>query len=161
VSIREARPDEAETLAEIQRDACVAAFPHIFPSERYPFPMDDVRARWAVALPDPEVSVLVAESEGRPVGLAGFRAEWLDGLYVVPDVWAGGIGSVLHDHALERVRGLGSVRCHLWVLEANERARGFYERHGWRENGQTRVVPFPPHPLDVGYTIELDSRVAP
>jgi putative acetyltransferase len=158
--IREARPDEAEALAEIQRDACLAAFAHIFPPDLYPFPMDDVRERWITALADPETAVLVAEADGRAVGLAGFRAEWLDGLYVAPECWAGGVGLALHDRVLERLRERDSNRCHLWVLEDNERARRFYERHGWQENGLTRVVPFPPNPLDVGYTIDLDSRLA-
>jgi RimJ/RimL family protein N-acetyltransferase len=27
----------------------------------------------------------------------------------------------------------------LWVLEANERARRFYERGGWKADGETRV----------------------
>jgi RimJ/RimL family protein N-acetyltransferase len=62
---------------------------------------------------------------------------------------------MLHDRALEVVRGLGSMRCHLWVLEENARARRFYERHGWRENGRTRAVPYPPNPLDVGYTLDF------
>jgi hypothetical protein len=42
---------------------------------------------------------------------------------------------------------------HLWTLEDNARARWFYERRGWRLNGETRVVPFPPSPLDVGYQL--------
>jgi hypothetical protein len=37
----------------------------------------------------------------------------------------------------------------------NARARRFYEKRGWRLNGNERVVPFPPHPLDVGYSIDL------
>jgi len=41
------------------------------------------------------------------------------------------------------------------VLEENARARRFYERRGWQENGRTRVVPFPPNPLDVGYTLDF------
>jgi len=155
--IRETRADEAEALAEIQRDACLTAFAHIFPPDLYPFPMDEVRERWTTALADPEVSVLVADVDARPVGLAGYRLEWLDGLYVVPDVWARGIGRELHDQVLARLRELGSTRCHLWVLEANDRARRFYERHGWRENGETRVVPFPPNPIDFGYTIDLQN----
>ena len=53
------------------------------------------------------------------------------------------------------MRDLGSVRCHLWVLEDNARARRFYERRGWEENGETRVVEFPPNPLDVGYTLDF------
>lgn len=30
-----------------------------------------------------------------------------------------------------------------------------YEKHGWRLNGSERVVPFPPHPLDISYSIGL------
>jgi len=157
--IREARSDEAEALAELQRDASLAALAHIFPPERYPFPLDDVRERWRAALVDPGMFVLVAEEDGRPVGLAGARRDWLDGLYVAPTHWGTGVAADLHDRALELVRAGGSHECRLWVLEGNERARRFYERLGWRENGDTRVVPFPPNPIDVGYTIDLDSRM--
>jgi GNAT superfamily N-acetyltransferase len=153
--IREARPDEDELLAEIQRDASLAALAHIFPPEEYPFPLDAVRQRWRDALDDPLTTVLVASQDGAPVGAAGCRAEWLDGLYVAPASWGRGIGRSLHDDVLRRLRSGGSTRCHLWVLEHNDRARRFYERLGWRENGETRVVPFPPNPTDVGYSIEL------
>jgi len=158
--IREARPDEAGALAEIQRDASVSAFGHIFPPERYPYPLDEVRARWSSAVADPEITVLVAEVDGERAGVAGCRAEWLDGLYVHHQYWGHGVGRALHDEVLDRLRAGGSLRCHLWVLEANDRARQFYERLGWRENGDTRVVPFSPNPIDVGYTIELETTLA-
>ena len=158
--IREARLDEAEALAGIQRAASVAAFAHIFPPDRHPYPIDDVRARWVVAVEDPELTVLVAELNGAPAAVAGCRAEWLDGLYVRPEHWGLGLGRKLHDEVLDRLRANGSPRCHLWVLEDNERARRFYEGLGWHENGDTRVVPFPPNPIDVGYTIELETTLA-
>jgi GNAT superfamily N-acetyltransferase len=158
--IRQARLDEVEALAEIQRDASVEAFAHIFPPERYPYPFDDVRARWAGAVEDPALIVLVAEVDGAPGGVAGCRTEWLDGLYVRPEHWRRGLGRRLHDEVLDRLRTSGSSRCHLWVLADNDVARRFYERLGWRENGHTRVVPFPPNPIDVGYTIELETRLA-
>jgi hypothetical protein len=41
------------------------------------------------------------------------------------------------------------------AAEAVRPARRFYEKHGWRLNGSEQVVPFPPHPLDVGYSIDL------
>jgi GNAT superfamily N-acetyltransferase len=72
-----------------------------------------------------------------------------------PSGGAGEVGRALHDEVLSRQRADGRTRCNLWVLEENARARRFYERLGWRENGDTRVVPFPPHPTDVGYSIEL------
>jgi len=158
--IREARLGEAEALAEIQRDASVAAFAHIFPPELYPYPLGDVRARWSDAVANPEITVFGAELDGEPAGVAGCLAEWLDGLYVRRQFWGRGVGRTLHDEVLDRLRSGGSPRCHLWALEGNERARRFYERRGWRENGDTRVVPFPPHPIDVGYTIELETTLA-
>ena len=153
--IREARPDEAETLAAIQRDASLAANAHIFPPELYPFPTAEIVERWQDFLDDPAITVLVCEEEGAAVGVAGSHAEWLDGLYVLPERWRRGVGRRLHDEVLERRRNAGGRRCNLWVLELNDRARRFYERLGWHENGDTRVVPFPPNPIDVGYSIEL------
>jgi GNAT superfamily N-acetyltransferase len=153
--IRQARRDEAETLAAIQRDASLAALAHIFPPERYPYPIAEIRQRWRDALADPVIAVLVVEQDGVIVGVAACRAEWLDGLYVVPALWGHGVGRELHDEVVDRLRAGGSARCHLWVLEHNDRARRFYERLGWRQNGDTRVVPFPPNPIDVGYSIEL------
>jgi GNAT superfamily N-acetyltransferase len=98
---------------------------------------------------------LIAVSGVEPVGAALVSAEWLDGLYVVPERWGSGLADELHDRALALVQGLGSAKCHLWVLEHNARARCFYERRGWHENGRTRVVEYPPNPLDVGYTLDF------
>jgi GNAT superfamily N-acetyltransferase len=153
--IREARPDEAVVLAAIQRDASLAALAHVFPPELYAYPSDEVTQRWEEFLADDGVTVLVAEEDGAPTGVAGCRSEWLDGLYVLPQWWSRGVGRALHDEVLDRLRADGCERCHLWVLEGNERARRFYERLGWAENGTSRVVPFPPNPIDVGYTVAL------
>jgi GNAT superfamily N-acetyltransferase len=153
--IRQAGLDEAPTLAAIQRDASLAALAHIFPPDRYPYPMAEVTERWEEALADEAVSVFVADEDGTTAGVAGARAEWLDGLYVLPEWWSRGVGRALHDYVLEQLRAAGSAECHLWVLEDNDRARRFYERLGWHVDGTSRVVPFPPNPIDLGYSIEL------
>jgi GNAT superfamily N-acetyltransferase len=114
--IRQARADEAETLAAIQRDASLAALAHIFPPERYPYPIAEIRQRWSDALADPVMTVLVAEQDTAIGGVAACRAEWLDGLYVRPALWGHGVGRELHDEVLDRLRAGGSARCHLWVL---------------------------------------------
>jgi GNAT superfamily N-acetyltransferase len=155
VVVREARADEAETLVRIQAEASLAALAHVFPPDRYPYPYDAVRERWQVVLADADARVLVAEAGDAAVGVAAVRPGWLDGLYVVPERWGTGAAPLLHDRALAAVRGMGSRECRLWVLDANDRARRFYERRGWRENGTTRAVPFPPNPIDVGYGIDL------
>jgi RimJ/RimL family protein N-acetyltransferase len=144
--IRASGPHEAEAHHAVQRAACVEAFPHVFPPDRYPFPDEAVLARWRTFTG----SVLVADDGERVVGLAAFDACWLGGLYVVPELWGTGLAGELHDAALAAMPDCPEIR--LWTLEENHRARRFYERRGWRPNGETRVVPYPPEPLDVGYS---------
>jgi GNAT superfamily N-acetyltransferase len=155
LEIRAARQDEAPTLAGVQELASITALAHVFPPERYPYPRAAVHARWAAAVEATETRALIAVSDDEPVGAACVSAGWLDGLYVVPGRWGTGLGAELHDRALDEVRDLGSVSCRLWVLEDNARARRFYERRGWRENGESRVVEFPPYPLDIGYSLDF------
>lgn len=154
VRLRDGAAGDAEVAAAIQERASTAAFAHIFPPDRYPFPRDEIRDRWSSLLTG-EHRVLVAEREDEAVGVAAVRSGWLDGLYVVPESWGSGVAARLHDAALDHCRSLGDRECRLWVLEQNARARRFYERRGWELDGTTRVVPFPPNPLDVGYTIRL------
>ena len=153
--IREARADEGPILAAVCERASLAALGHIFPPETYPYPRKAVRARWNAAVADPGARTLIAFSEEEPLGAACVTDGWLQGLYVVPERWGTGLADELHDRALELVRNLGSASCKLWVLEDNIRARRFYERRGWRENGESRVVEFPPNPLDIGYSLDF------
>jgi GNAT superfamily N-acetyltransferase len=140
--IRVATTDEAATLAAVQREASLAGFGHIFAPELHPYPDDAILERWRT-FPG---SILVAERDGRVVGVAAVEAEWLHGFYVLPELWGTGVADELHAAALDR----GVVT--LWCLAENHRARRFYEKRGWRENGRTRVVEYPPHPIDVGYS---------
>ena len=153
--IRRARPDESGTLLRIQRAAAVAAFAHVFPPDRYPFPDDGVRADWERTLADPAIEVYIADVAGEPAASVAVGDGFLRNLYVLPEHQGTGIGSTLHDHALERLRALGWAEAKLWTLEENHGARRFYEQRGWSLNGETREVPFPPNPLDVGYSRSL------
>jgi tRNA dimethylallyltransferase len=153
--LRPARAEDAESAFEVQRAASLGALAHIYPPDRYPFPDDAIRERWREAIADAGGSVLVAERGGRIAGVAAAKDGWLNGLYVVPEEWGNGVADRLHDEALRALAAAGSTTARLWVLEDNARARRFYERRGWRRDGSERVVPFPPHPLDVGYSKEL------
>ena len=139
--MRAARPDEADTLLAIQREAAVDAFAHVYPPERYPFPDDAIREVWAEALADPEVEVYVAEVEGDTVGAVSVGRGYLSTLYVVPGLQGQGVGSALHDLALERLRAQGVREARLWTLSENDSGRRFYERRGWRLTDAGRPVP--------------------
>ena len=119
----------------MQERASVAALAHIFPPDLYPYPREAVRARWAAALVQPETRALIAVSGDEPVGAACVMDGWLEGFYVVPERWGSGLADELH--------------------EDNVRARRFYERRGWRENGDSRIVEFSPNPLDIGYSLDF------
>jgi GNAT superfamily N-acetyltransferase len=155
LTIRPARADDLETLLAIQREAAVTAFAHVFPQDRYPFPSDDIRELWREALADSEIETYVAEAHCVPVGSVSIDSEWLRKLYVLPAHQGTGVGSALHDLAVERLRARGCTRARLWTLDQNGPARRFYERRGWTLTEVTRVVPFPPNPRDVQYAKTL------
>jgi len=83
--------------------------------------------------------VIVAEFDGDMVGFAAVVGGELDGLFVEPDMWGGGIGRALVDAAAHQARQKGLS---LTVI-ANPTARGFYESCGFSVEGdeQTRFGP--------------------
>ncbi|MGH2933445.1 MAG: GNAT family N-acetyltransferase [Gaiellaceae bacterium] len=149
--MRRAGADDLETLLAIQKDSSLAGFAHIYPPTRYPYPDEGVREQTLQTLADGAVALIDDAEEGFALVTEG----WLQKLYVRPVAWGSGVAGELHDAALAELRMLGGSEAQLWTLEHNERARRFYEKRGWQLNGRTRVVPFPPNPIDVGYSIEL------
>jgi GNAT superfamily N-acetyltransferase len=137
-----------ELLAEIQEAASLAGLAHIYPPELYPFPREAVLARWRAS-----TDLILVDVEER--GFAAVAGEWLNGLYVRPEAWGTGVADELHDRAVAAIRAAGHERARLWVLEENARARRFYERHGWFADGSSRVVEFPPNPIDLGYALDV------
>jgi ribosomal protein S18 acetylase RimI-like enzyme len=132
------------------------------------------QAFWEQRIAASEVSILVAVEEDLLQGWLVFgRSRDADaqpdvaevyGVYVDPDAWGCGTGSLLWNHARRHLAGEGTVRyVTLWVLEANRRARQFYERIGFAlEAGQIRHferegVRLP----ELRYRIALDSGASP
>jgi GNAT superfamily N-acetyltransferase len=156
LTIRRAGPADAETLYAIHRESAMTAYVHIFPPDRYRFPDDQMRAHWAASLGEDETDVVIAERDGRPVGFAGVSPGWLKNLFVAPDEWGRGAGSVLHDEAVRLLRTM-AAGARLWVLEENERARRFYEHRGWTFDGERRPSDFPPYPPALRYALDLEG----
>lgn len=101
-------------------------------------------AHWAEHNSDPRTAHLLADVDGAAVGWASVgvcrdadaagRGE-LYALYALPAHWSTGVGHALMV-AAERVLCEGGFTiASLWVLEGNDRAAAFYERHGWHEDG--------------------------
>jgi GNAT superfamily N-acetyltransferase len=61
-------------------------------------------------------------------------------LYVLPEHWRCGVGTLLMGAAMDELHGLGLREAILWVLSDNQRARAFYEGLGWRSDGRTTTA---------------------
>jgi RimJ/RimL family protein N-acetyltransferase len=155
--LREATVADLSALTELEREANLAALGHVFPPERYPFPADDVLARWALVLREPGVHVLVRDAEpsggaSRVDVFAAYDATTLRHLAVHPRLWGRGLASGAIQAALEAMDASGTTIAQLWCLEENHRARRLYEYLGWRPAQDRRPAPWPPHPTEMRYT---------
>jgi GNAT superfamily N-acetyltransferase len=56
-------------------------------------------------------------------------------IYLLPEAWGRGLGRDLMASALSGLAAAGYGSAMLWVLDGNARARRFYARGGWREDG--------------------------
>lgn len=99
----------------------------------------DERLSWLMGLHTPEqdqhfwsehvfrdCDIWGALDDGLLVGIIAFRRDWIDQLYVLPTAQRRGIGSRLLDVARS-----ASPRLFLWTFQRNDRARRFYETHGF------------------------------
>lgn len=73
-------------------------------------------------------------------------ASWgeLVSLYAHPDHWGQGYGFLVMDEVLKRMQAAGYPGCFLYVLQENDRARRFYEKHGFVWDGHSLEVALPP-----------------
>jgi GNAT superfamily N-acetyltransferase len=140
-TFRPATPADVDALTDLERDTNLDALAHVFPG--VPYPTDEVRARWARLVADPEVRVeVVGPAERLDVYLA-WDAERLRHLGVRPELWGRGLARA----AVERASGVRR----LWVLRDNTRARGFYEHLGWSPTGREQAAEWPPYPVELEY----------
>ena len=63
-------------------------------------------------------------------------------LYVAPERQSGGIGSLLLRASMRALEQSDMFWMHVWVLEDNLAGRRFYERHGLRPDGHSRIDRF-------------------
>ena len=128
VSIRRARADELQTCAELYERSGNAAFTWR--------PKNWFRAADFLRFTKPE-EVYVAESRGAILGILAFYRpqNFIHCLYVDPSAQGFGVGSAL----IEAAENIAGGPLALKVDEENTRAREFYDRHGFRPDGEIGI----------------------
>ncbi|MEU9864366.1 GNAT family N-acetyltransferase [Streptomyces sp. NPDC047971] len=133
--IRIATADDLDAIADLHLEARASYYRGHIPDIEFEGPEELARTRegWSRAVE--RGTVLCAERDGRPVGVAAYGP--VDGvmtltqLHVLPALWRDGIGSALHGACVDIWRSLGVETARLEVFERNERARAFYTARGW------------------------------
>ncbi|MGI8524281.1 MAG: GNAT family N-acetyltransferase [Nocardioides sp.] len=141
MTYRPATPDDAPTLAALERDVNIVALAHVFPG--VPYPEDDVRERWVRLIADPDVHVEVAGPRDRLDAYLAWDRCRLRHLGVRPERWGTGLARAGLERAAQATL--------LWVLVANHQARGCYEHLGWRPTGREQEAEWPPYPRELEY----------
>lgn len=145
---RRATVEDAEAIGLFHADCWADAYRGIVPDAALDRIDPAERARrWERRLAEGTRATVVAELEGTPRRILGLVA-WgpshdppepalpaleVAGLYVARELWGSGLAAALLDLATE------GAPAHLWVYEANARARRFYEKHGFAADGRAQV----------------------
>lgn len=145
VQVRPAQPVDWPRIQEIFRAAAQQAWDHIFEHEiLMKLSLSDVWREFMEA-PTPNSAFLVGSKDDDTNGFVAYRP--FDGslvraelalLYVHPKEWGSGLAEALLSDAESRLRVLGFQDAALFTEERNDRPRAFYERQGWKPDGEVR-----------------------
>jgi GNAT superfamily N-acetyltransferase len=166
VSVRPARPEDAERVARVQLATWRQAYADLLPPEALDVPEVQAAAVWLHAIETPTSGRhrLLVALEGHEV--VGFMAstpagdEDLDGattaevtaLLVVPRWGRRGHGSRLMAAGVDDWRRQGADRAVLWAWEDDPATASFLGSHGWEPDGLARV-------LDTGPRLQRQVRM--
>lgn len=144
--IRRARPEDARAVAEVHVGSWRHAYRGMLPDAYLDrLSVEDREAMWRHSFGEADGGAFVAEAGRRIVGFASFGPSRdadagdatgeVPAIYVEPSTIGRGVGRELIEAATGALRDAGYRRATLWVLEANGRARRFYEKAGWAWDG--------------------------
>jgi GNAT superfamily N-acetyltransferase len=147
LTFRDARPDDAPQLARLGARTFFETFGHLYdPADLAIFLAGHAVAEWEKQLADPAFATRVGEADGQlgayakvgppslPFEPRGAAAELRQFYLLTP--WHGTGGATeLMGWVLDQARARGAAHLYLSVFIDNHRARRFYARHGFVEEG--------------------------
>lgn len=168
LTVRPVLLGDVPVVAELHHRCWQVAYADLVPAEALA-KMDLAlsTARWRLGFIEPPVDryQLLAEREGGEVvafvSYGAYREDHdtarrnaslgaeIYAIYADPRAWGIGAGHALMEAALTHLRELGMSPVRLWAMDGNERAAGFYRRHGFALDGATTVYEFNGAPLPI------------
>ena len=161
VSVRPARPADAERIARVQLSTWRTAYSELLPTAALDVPEVQAAALWLGAVerpPTPTHRVLVAFEREELVGFVASGPAGDDGavelltLLVEPRWGRRGHGSRLLAAAVEDWRHDGATTAECWAFEADAATRSFLTSAGFEADGTSRG-------LDTGEAVQRQLRL--
>ena len=151
VSVRPARPQDAERIARVQLETWRAAYADVLPPDALALPEEQVAAVWlhAVEAPAHRQRVLVALERDDLVGflastpaqdedLDPVRTTEVTALLVLPGSGRRGHGSRLLAAAVQDWQADGVETAVAWTWDVDAASRSFLQAAGWEGDGLVR-----------------------
>jgi ribosomal protein S18 acetylase RimI-like enzyme len=159
-TVRAARPDDAEAIADAHVRGWLAAYRGVVPDavldglsleRRTDQWRDTINAETAAEAPATRTWVVEEAGLVRGFAATGAIRDQPDGLptagevfaiYLAPEARGRGFGRAIFSHAVGDLRARGFDPIVVWVFEANADARRFYEAAGFLPDGARQPVDF-------------------
>ena len=133
--------DDLRQISRIYAQSWKSAYRGIVPQDYLDALPED---RWVKPLSQNPDHIWLGLDAALPVGTSTVgpardkaMAGWgeLVSIYLLPEYQGKGIGTALFQKAVHSLQNCGYTNLYLWVLEENHAARRFYEKMGWKPNG--------------------------
>jgi ribosomal protein S18 acetylase RimI-like enzyme len=148
-TVRRANLADADAIGSVEVRAWHAVHePHLGTDALADMDPEEQAEQWREELRDPAGGrdLLVVIDAGAVVGFATIGTSRdpeappsvgeVQALNLVPDAWGRGLASELLAAAVAELERRGFAEVTTWVPVNNDRARRFYDEHGWREDGE-------------------------
>ncbi len=145
LTVRRARPDDAETCARIHIESWRHAFSEMISKGVMTRMTNYERQKqlYAAAAESRDHHGFLIMNGDKPCGMAWYgpsrRPDVADSaelicIHILPEAQDRKAGRQLLSHVLADMNDNGYASCYLWVFTANEKARRLYERFGFKED---------------------------
>lgn len=168
ISIRTATTDDIPTIAALHIDGWKGAYGGIVDQGYLDSLTVEKRIEdWKGWLATEESTVFIADDDGKPAGFVVIgrtktpppgsspirpsHSGEVYALYLNPDHWRKGIGTMLIKHAARELKARKHSTLCLWVLDGNSRAKGFYEAMGGQKLGSKMIEIGPSNLKEICY----------
>ena len=140
------KDDDFDALGNIYATSWQQAYKTIVP-QNY---LDTLQGtRWSERLATLQYDAFVAIKDGLYIGTASIAPARDDvmlgwgeimSIYLLPEYTNKGYGTTLFNYVIKKLLEQGFTSIYLWVLEANQIARNFYEKQGFQQNGKQAII---------------------